>query len=126
MTSRSKETIKNSNMAILRDVVGLVHTNRSSLSRLHSYSAYLLCPPLLSLASLAYGDTLVLRDGTSVSGSLVKANPRTIEFQDEVGSLHIFETSQIEVLRMTSDGKNVTESPSLPPLIKNSLKDAPG
>jgi hypothetical protein len=58
----------------------------------------------------ALGDTLILRDGTSIAGSLVTVTSNTIEFQDEHGASHSFKTSEIEAVNLSSGGKQVVAS----------------
>ena len=60
------------------------------------------------LPTTGLGDTLVLRDGTVMSGSLVKADSHAICFQDETGASRTFETNQIAVLTLSSDVKKTS------------------
>lgn len=54
----------------------------------------------------AFGDTLVLRDGTSICGSLVGAGARAIEFRDDLGRSHIFKRNDIQELKLSDESKN--------------------
>lgn len=52
------------------------------------------------------GDTLLLRDGTSISGTMLRASSRTIEFQDDLGVSHLFRRADIAELRLSGVNKN--------------------
>jgi hypothetical protein len=60
-------------------------------------------------------DTLVLRDGRSFSGSLVKATSHSIEFEDDLGMSHVFPAKAIQELRLSAGGKKKTVSGQVAP-----------
>jgi hypothetical protein len=65
----------------------------------------------------ALGDTLILQDGTSISGSLVRASSHVIEFQDDLGMSHVFKRDEIRELRLsgkknTAQGRHPQDQPA--------------
>ncbi|MGB8476564.1 MAG: hypothetical protein WCE61_20980 [Candidatus Acidiferrum sp.] len=52
-----------------------------------------------AVAMPAFGDTLILRNGTRYSGTLVNANPRTITFRDLRGHRHRYSVNDVEAVR---------------------------
>lgn len=57
---------------------------------------------VVSLAGVASADTLVLRDGTRVEGTVVGITGRTITFEDANGVSHRYPTSRVEALEFLS------------------------
>jgi hypothetical protein len=56
---------------------------------------------VVSLAAIASADTLIMRDGTSVSGRVVSVAARTITFEDLSGVARRYNASQVEALEFT-------------------------
>src|SRR6476660_5132011 len=56
---------------------------------------------VVSLASVASADTLIMRDGTRVSGRVVSVAARTITFEDVSGVSRRYNTSQVDALEFT-------------------------
>ena len=59
---------------------------------------------LLSLTALASADTLVMRDGTRVTGRVVSVAGRTITFEDMSGVSRRYNANQVNALEFTPDG----------------------
>ena len=57
---------------------------------------------VVSLAMVASADTLVMRDGTRVNGTVVGIDGRTIMFRLADGVTRRYTTSQVEALEFTS------------------------
>ncbi|PYR25988.1 MAG: hypothetical protein DMF92_19390 [Acidobacteria bacterium] len=57
---------------------------------------------LVSLAQSASGDTLTMKDGTSVSGTLVGIVAQTITFKDQRGVVRRYNTRQVQTLEFDS------------------------
>jgi len=57
---------------------------------------------LVSLAQLASADTLTMKDGTSVSGTLVGIVAQTITFKDQRGVVRRYNTRQVQTLEFDS------------------------
>lgn len=57
---------------------------------------------LSTLAGVVRADTLVLRDGTQVSGVLVSATAQTIAFKDAKGVVHRYDRSKIQTLEFAA------------------------
>lgn len=57
---------------------------------------------LLSLAEIVRADTLVLRDGTQLSGVLVSATAQTITFKDARGVVHRYNRTKIQNLEFAA------------------------
>src|SRR5713101_4728136 len=64
--------------------------------------ATLLSLCVCSLASLASGDTLTLRDGTRMPGTVVAISDRIITFEDLNGISHRYSTNQVETLEFAA------------------------
>ena len=56
---------------------------------------------VVSLASVASADTLIMRDGTRVSGRVVSVAARTITFEDSSGVSRRYNASQVDALEFT-------------------------
>ena len=67
---------------------------------------------LLLVPGRAWGDTLVLRDGTRVSGVLVSATARTVTFKDTHGVSHRYTTKQVQAVEFTSASQGSTGASS--------------
>ncbi len=64
-----------------------------------------------SLAAIASADTLVLRDGTRVPGTLVSIAARVITFEDSSGSSQRYNTNDVASVEFTStERRNVAAS----------------
>ena len=57
---------------------------------------------VVSLATVASADTLVMRDGSRVEGTLVSVAGRTITFRHADGSSHRYPTSRVDSLEFFS------------------------
>jgi hypothetical protein len=57
---------------------------------------------LLSLAEAVRADSLVLRDGTQLSGTLVSATTQTITFKDTKGVVHRYNRTKIQTLEFAA------------------------
>jgi hypothetical protein len=55
------------------------------------------------IAVPAWGDTLILRNGTSFSGTLTGANPNTITFRDRRGSMHRYRVRDVQSVQFGDD-----------------------
>jgi len=61
-----------------------------------------------SLVGIVRADTLVLRDGTQLSGVLVSATAQTITFKDDKGVVHRYNRTKIQTLEFTTTGQKAT------------------
>ncbi|HET9995148.1 MAG TPA: hypothetical protein VFQ18_07070 [Candidatus Acidoferrum sp.] len=57
---------------------------------------------LLALPGKALGDTLVLQDGTRISGTLVRRTSTTISFKNSRGVVHRYQASQVQNVELSS------------------------
>jgi hypothetical protein len=77
---------------------------------------------LSSLAGIVQADTLVLRDGTQLSGVLVSATAQTITFKDAKGVVHRYNRTKIQTLEFAgTDQKNTGAA-----VQSNKLETLPG
>src|SRR5713226_1877399 len=53
----------------------------------------------LAIAMPAWSDTLVLRDGRTLSGTLTGANRNTISFQDRTGQRYRYSVREVEAVQ---------------------------
>ena len=60
---------------------------------------------LILAVSFCFADRLVLKDGTTHTGTLVNADSQTITFRED-GALHHYDRSQVESLQLTSNDSN--------------------
>jgi hypothetical protein len=66
---------------------------------------------LVSLAAIASADTLVLRDGTRVPGTVVGITARMITFEDSSGISQRYSANEVAALEFTStERRNVAAS----------------
>ena len=66
---------------------------------------------VVSIAAIASADTLVLRDGTRVPGTLVSIAARVITFEDSAGVSQRYGTNEVASLEFTStERRNVAAS----------------
>ena len=66
---------------------------------------------VVSLAAIASADTLVLRDGTRVPGTIVSIAARIITFEDSSGISQRYSANEVASLEFTStDRRNVAAS----------------
>ena len=70
------------------------------MKRMVIAAAMSLC--VLSLAAVVSADTLVMRDGTRVRGTVVGITGRTITFRDANGTSRRYSTAQVEALEFLS------------------------
>ncbi len=56
---------------------------------------------VMSLAAMSSADTLVMRDGTRVPGTVVSVSARTITFKDSSGVSRRYNASQVDALEFT-------------------------
>jgi hypothetical protein len=61
---------------------------------------------LLALPCSVSADTLILRDGSQVSGTFAGATTKTISMKDSRGVIHRYSTSRIQSLEFTSYNQN--------------------
>ena len=66
---------------------------------------------MLTLPGKVLGDTLVLQDGTRISGTLVKRTSATISFKNSHGVVHRYRASQVQNVELTST-RNTTYRPA--------------
>jgi hypothetical protein len=69
------------------------------MKRIAIATAMSLC--VVSLAAIASADTLILSDGTRVSGRVVSVAARTITFEDASGVSHRYTANQVDALEFT-------------------------
>lgn len=62
------------------------------------------------LAGIARADTLVLRDGTRMSGVLVSATAQTVTFKDTKGVSHRYSRTKIQTLEFATTDQKTTAS----------------
>jgi len=66
---------------------------------------------VVSLAAIASADTLILRDGTRVPGTIVGIAARMITFEDSSGILRRYSANEVASLEFTStERRNVAAS----------------
>jgi hypothetical protein len=81
---------------------------------------------VVSMAAIASADTLVLRDGTRVPGTLVSIAARVITFEDSDGVSQRYGTNEVASLEFTStERRNVAASTDdratgIPPMVLDS------
>jgi hypothetical protein len=73
---------------------------RLAMKRLFTLSAFILF--MLMLPGTAMSDTLVLQDGTRISGVLVRRTPSTITFKNSRSVVHRYKASQVQNVELTS------------------------
>ncbi|HWR54290.1 MAG TPA: hypothetical protein VN428_24500 [Bryobacteraceae bacterium] len=56
---------------------------------------------LLAMASLSFGDTLILRNGNTRSGRFVSGSQNSIVFQDDTGGRRTYNRSEIQSIQFT-------------------------
>lgn len=56
---------------------------------------------VVSVTALASADTLIMRDGTRVSGRVVSVTARTITFEDASGVSRRYNANQVDALEFT-------------------------
>lgn len=66
---------------------------------------------LLMLPGLTLADTLVLRNGTRVSGLLVKRTSTTVTFRNSRGVVRRYRASEVEDVEISSNRRNTSGSP---------------
>ena len=62
-------------------------------------SALLMCLLTAAIAIPVRGDTLILRDGTTISGTLTSASPNMIMFQDRSGRRFRYSVANVQAVR---------------------------
>jgi hypothetical protein len=91
-------------------------------SGIKTKSALLACLLATAIALPAWSDTLVLRSGETISGTLNMANSNTITFRDRRGDLHRYLVRDVESLQF-GDGPN--QSRGGPPQYEESRIEQP-
>ena len=76
------------------------------MRRIALAAAVSLC--VVSLAAIASADTLVLRDGTRVPGTIVGIAARMITFEDSSGISHRYSANEVASLEFTSTERRNT------------------
>src|SRR6202022_1617147 len=66
---------------------------------------------LLMLPGTAVSDTLVLQNGTRISGVLVRRTPGTITFKNSRGVVHRYRASEVQNVELTSKFQNTYNIP---------------
>jgi hypothetical protein len=66
---------------------------------------------LLMLPSAAVSDTLILQNGTRISGVLVRRTPETITFKNSHGVVHRYQASQVRSIELTSKFRSSYNAP---------------
>jgi hypothetical protein len=80
-----------------------------TVKRFFPLSAFVLF--LLMLPGTAVGDTLVLQNGTRISGVLVRRTPGTITFKNSRGVVHRYRASEVQDVELTSRFQNTHNTP---------------
>src|SRR6202521_2996180 len=62
-------------------------------------SALVACIMTIAIAMPAWSDTLVLRDGRTLSGTLTGANGNTISFRDRTGRSYRYSVREVEAVQ---------------------------
>src|ERR1035437_7772068 len=57
------------------------------------------CLLAAAIAMAAWSDTLILRNGTTFSGTLTEANSNTITFRDRRGEMHRYSVRDVEAVQ---------------------------
>ncbi len=68
-------------------------------ARIRTGSALLACLLAAAMAVPAWSDTLILQNGTTISGTLTGANTRTITFRDRDGHTRRFSVGDVEAVQ---------------------------
>jgi len=63
---------------------------------------------VVSLAAIASADTLILRDGTRISGRVVSVVARTITFEDASGVSHRYNANQVDAIEFTEPNRRTS------------------
>src|SRR6202165_2033718 len=82
---------------------------RLTMKRFFMLSAFILF--LLMLPGTAVSDTLVLQDGTRISGVFVSRTSSTITFKNTRGVVHRYTASQVQNVELTSTPRTNYEAP---------------
>jgi hypothetical protein len=91
-------------------------------SGIKTKSALLACLLTTAIAMPAWSDTLVLRNGETISGTLNMANSNTITFRDRRGDLHRYLVRDVESLQF---GDGPDQSRGGPPQYEESRVERP-
>jgi hypothetical protein len=91
-------------------------------SRIKTKTALLACLLTTAIAMPAWSDTLVLRSGETISGTLNMANSNTITFRDRRGDLHRYLVRDVESLQF---GDGPDQSRGGPPQYEESRIEQP-
>jgi hypothetical protein len=81
-------------------------------SRIKTKSALLACLLTTAIAMPAWSDTLVLRNGATISGTLTGANSNSIMFRDRRGGLHRYSVRDVEAVQFGDAPNRSQESPA--------------
>jgi len=74
-----------------------------SLFKIKTRSALVAFLLAAAIAMPAWSDTLILRNGTSFSGTLTGANPNNITFRDRRGSMHRYSVRDVQSVQFGDD-----------------------
>jgi hypothetical protein len=91
-------------------------------SRIKTRSALLACVLTTAMAMPAWSDTLILRNGVTISGTLNMANSNTITFRDRRGDLHRYLVRDVESVQF---GDAPDQSRGGPPQYEESRVERP-
>ncbi len=67
---------------------------------------------LLMLPGASMSDTLVLQDGTRISGVLLRRTPGTITFKNSRGVVHRYKASQVQNVELASRFNKTNNTPT--------------
>ncbi len=79
-------------------------------SKIKTKSALLACLLTAAMAMPAWSDTLILRNGSSISGTLTGANINTIVFKDRRGDVHRYSVWDVEAIQLGDAPKRSQEA----------------
>jgi hypothetical protein len=91
-------------------------------SRIKTRSVLLACVITTAMALPAWSDTLILRNGVTISGTLNMANSNTITFRDRRGDLQRYSVRDVESVQF---GDNQDQSRGGPPQYEESRVERP-
>ncbi|MCU1342327.1 MAG: hypothetical protein JWN92_1750 [Candidatus Acidoferrum typicum] len=83
-------------------------------TKIKTKSALLACLLAAAIAMPAWSDTLILKNGTTFSGTLTGANINSIVFKDRRGNLHRYSVYDVEAVQFGDAPKHSQERERLP------------
>jgi hypothetical protein len=83
-------------------------------TKIKTKSALLACLLATAIAMPAWSDTLILKNGTTFSGTLTGANINSIMFKDRRGNLHRYSVYDVEAVQFGDAPKHSQERERLP------------